>query len=433
MGLLDNLMDDSTFRMGMGLLGGSTGRNDGAGAGQIMMEAMGSVDAWKQNKLKMEQAAQQSKMMNLQMQEAQRHFAQQKNLEDLAGKFSMPGSPALSALQGDASVGIMPSAGRPAVAPSFDYKGFANAVAASDPLKALQIQQMLQKDSQISKLDPKDYTPESVEQFKQSGNFSVLKNRDKLHMGAEGGEFKGRDQFTGKEVFSAPLSKSFSDLASERSNSVAWANHKTSSDRLEWEKGKEDKPQWIDQLGGFVNPRTQVVMPARDSSGNAVENAGPKMTEDQAKASGWLVQAENAFKNMKAATASDKDAAKPGFNDALSAIPSLGFTTGVANVMRGADRQKYMQGASSLSESLLRAATGAGVNRDEALQKVRELTPQIGDDDKTIAQKEAAIPLYIESLKMRAGPGAKRVASIMDHSGGSGGANINDPLGIFKR
>jgi hypothetical protein len=43
--------------------------------------------------------------------------------------------------------------------------------------------------------------------------------------------------------------------------------------------------------------------------------------------------------------------------------------------MRGADRQKFMQGSSSLSEALLRAATGAGVNKDEAAQKIQELTP----------------------------------------------------------
>lgn len=62
-----------------------------------------------------------------------------------------------------------------------------------------------------------------------------------------------------------------------------------------------------------------------------------------------------------------------------------------------------------MSESLLRAATGAGINKMEAEQKVAELTPQFGDSDAVIKQKMAAIPIYIESLKMRAGPGAKKV------------------------
>ena len=219
----------------------------------------------------------------------------------------------------------------------------------------------------------------------------------------------------------------FQSPESKASNAVAWANHNLSNQRFQYDRAQGEKPQWIESLGGFANPRTQQVMPARDMQGNQIEGAGPKMTEDQAKASGWLVQADNAFKNMKAATAKDPSAARPGFNDALAAIPSMGLTTGAANLMRGAERQQYMQGASSLSEALLRAATGAGVNKDEALQKVRELTPQIGDDPATIAQKEAAIPLYIESLKLRAGPGAKRAAAVMSggsSNGSSGGWSI---------
>jgi hypothetical protein len=152
-------------------------------------------------------------------------------------------------------------------------------------------------------------------------------------------------------------------------------------------------------------------IPGGPADPNAV--GGGKMTEDQGKATGWLVQAENAFKNMGAAMKSNPSAARPGFNDALAAIPSFGATEAIANSMRGADRQKFMQGSSSLSEALLRAATGAGVNRDEAAQKIRELTPVFGESDSTTEQKMAAIPLYIESLKVRAGPGARKAAQVM--------------------
>ena len=134
-------------------------------------------------------------------------------------------------------------------------------------------------------------------------------------------------------------------------------------------------------------------------------------------ATGWLVQAENAFKNMMTVGA-DKEgkptaAAKPGFNDALAQVPSFGLSGSMANLFRGADRQKFIQASSSLSEALLRAATGAGVNKEEAEQKVRELTPQFGEDDAVTQQKYAAIPLYIESLKVRAGPGAGMAAGVL--------------------
>lgn len=143
------------------------------------------------------------------------------------------------------------------------------------------------------------------------------------------------------------------------------------------------------------------------------EPAGPKLTEDQAKAAGWLVQATNAHGNMLKAIKADESIAKPGAADGVAAIPGLG---GIGNWLRPAERQQFLQGASSLSEALLRAATGAGVNESEAKQKIAELTPQFGDDDKTIKQKMEAIPLYIDSLKMRAGPGAAGAGAVLQKS-----------------
>jgi hypothetical protein len=70
------------------------------------------------------------------------------------------------------------------------------------------------------------------------------------------------------------------------------------------------------------------------------------------------------------------------------------------------ERQNFVQAASSLSEALLRAATGAGVNKDEALQKLEELTPTYFDTEENIKQKLAAIPVYLDSLKARAGRAA---------------------------
>lgn len=220
---------------------------------------------------------------------------------------------------------------------------------------------------------------------------------------------------------------------SKASNALGWANHGISAANLNLSRQRLDmersdpKLAWNESLGGFVNPRTREVMPAIDAKGNPVASnkAEKALTEDQGKAVGWLVQAENAYKNMNAAITKNPDASKPGFNDALAAVPSFGVTSGVANMMRGDERQKYMQGASSLSEALLRAATGAGVNKDEAAQKVKELTPQIGDSDATIAQKNKAIPYYIESLKVRAGAGAKKAEGISDKVGAT---NIVDKM-----
>lgn len=145
-------------------------------------------------------------------------------------------------------------------------------------------------------------------------------------------------------------------------------------------------------------------------SGGIASNA----TEDERKAAGWLAQADNAWKNMQAvAFKRDKNGAvlvspsgrpimsedaTPGVIESLPKMPA-----GLANMSRSAGRQKFVQAGSSLSEALLRAATGAGVNKDEAAQKIAELTPQWGDSEEVIQQKMDAIPMYMESLKTRSG------------------------------
>ena len=91
----------------------------------------------------------------------------------------------------------------------------------------------------------------------------------------------------------------------------------------------------------------------------------------------------------------------PGFFEALPLVGGGGAT-------RGKERQKFVQASSSLSEALLRAATGAGVNEAEAKQKIEELTPTFFDEPETRKQKLAAIPMYLQSLQARAGRAAPK-------------------------
>lgn len=127
-------------------------------------------------------------------------------------------------------------------------------------------------------------------------------------------------------------------------------------------------------------------------------------TEDERKAAGWLAQADNAYRNMLGAMYTKEGKAtgaeKPGI---LESIAPFGVGAGLA---RSTNRQKFVQGSESLGEAILRAATGAGVNKDEAAQKARELTPVWSDDEGTRQQKLASIPMYLRSLQTRAGRAA---------------------------
>jgi hypothetical protein len=193
---------------------------------------------------------------------------------------------------------------------------------------------------------------------------------------------------------------------------VSQGNLGLSRQRLELER-QQPKGQYDAERGVIVDPRTGEARPVlMGGKPLPVSSKQVVATEDERKAAGWYNQAENAWKNMQAAMGGidpktgrfkNEDVARPGMADAIAAVPSFGLGEVVGNTMRGPERQKFMQAASSLSEAVLRAATGAGVNKDEAVQKVRELTPVFGEDPATTKQKMDSIPMYLNSLKQRAG------------------------------
>ena len=119
-------------------------------------------------------------------------------------------------------------------------------------------------------------------------------------------------------------------------------------------------------------------------------------TEDERKAAGWLAQAENAWNNMSNIIRKNPQAIEQGLMERV--VPE-----GAANVVRSEDRQMFLQGARSFADAALRAATGAGVNYEEARQKIEELTPVYGDKPAVIKQKLDSIRVYLDSLKSRAG------------------------------
>ena len=165
-----------------------------------------------------------------------------------------------------------------------------------------------------------------------------------------------------------------------------------------------------DETGTYVisldNPQAPAIPVTKPGGVPIVKPAagGGMPTEDERKAAGWFAQADNAWGNMQKVMAENPNASQQGFLDKV--LPE-----GAANVVRTEERQKFLQGARSLSEAALRAATGAGVNADEARQKIEELTPVFGDKPGVIKQKMGSIKVYLDSLKTRAGRAAPKTAS----------------------
>lgn len=144
--------------------------------------------------------------------------------------------------------------------------------------------------------------------------------------------------------------------------------------------------------GGAASPQLGVKPPAMGTG-----------SEDERKAAGWLDQAQNAFNNMESALTTDPNAAKPGKLETLNQYADYLVPDMAVDSSQSAPRQQYSQASGSFAEAVLRAATGAGVNIQEATQKIKEITPQPFDKPEVVTQKREAMKVYLGSLRSRAG------------------------------
>lgn len=149
-------------------------------------------------------------------------------------------------------------------------------------------------------------------------------------------------------------------------------------------------------------------------------------TEDERKAAGWVNQARFAYKNMMDVIAADPKAAEKPLQEAL--LPE----GTVQNLTISESRQRFKQAASSFAEAALRAATGAGVNIQEAQQKIDELTPRYGDKPAVVKQKQEALGMYLDSLESRAGRAMSGVTQA-DPRKPAATSDGRPPLDSFKK
>lgn len=127
-------------------------------------------------------------------------------------------------------------------------------------------------------------------------------------------------------------------------------------------------------------------------------------TVEERQGSYLLQQANFAYKNLLKSLYTEKGertgAERP---NAVEALLNSKYIPISPRIARSTKREQFVQATETIADALLRAATGAGQNMDEARRKIEEITPSWFDDDATIKQKLDSIPAYIESIKARAG------------------------------
>lgn len=195
-----------------------------------------------------------------------------------------------------------------------------------------------------------------------------------------------------------------------QATSVGNAGNKAPSG-YQWTTAPDGSPTLTFIPGGPADPATK---------------AAGAPTEDERKAAGWFFQADNALRNMDLIMRNSPGAANARVSERIAGfVPGVGQD--LANLLRPEERQRFLQAAESMSEALLRAATGAAITKQETDQKLRELIPQIGDQAGTIDQKLASYKVYMDSLRSRAGRALPAGSGASPAAGGN-----NDPLGLRR-
>ena len=230
-------------------------------------------------------------------------------------------------------------------------------------------------------------------------------------------EAKVKMQTAPDDIAKAKATRQFEEAKAKKEQIQADTELKTRLADLGFKQAQTNKflveTRYLDTTGKMLSLDFAAAAQGLPLPSKKTEGGGGTATEDERKAAGWLAQATNAYNNMLGAMYTKEGkrtgAEIPGkLESAFGTLPFVGES--VASGIRGlsGDRQQFTQAASSLSEALLRAATGAGVNKDEAKQKLEELTPLFTDSADTRKQKLEAIPVYLDSLKARAGRAAPK-------------------------
>lgn len=150
-GLMD-LFNNEEGQFNLGLLAAAAPRTQRIGFGERMQDALGSVNAWKDRQDAVT-------LRKLQMDKAKADAEREARLRALPGKFMRPAVPASGGI-GQFNDFLPPDLQVPRTGPmpaqpaSFDFGGYAEALAAEDPAASLTMKAALQKDDAPVKLAP---------------------------------------------------------------------------------------------------------------------------------------------------------------------------------------------------------------------------------------------------------------------------------------
>lgn len=366
MGLLGGNLDEETkqalFAMASGLLMGSPNgrKNFGADLGHAGLLGMQAYSGAKSQQAKLAEEAQQKEMRAMQMDAMRRQAKEAQDTSALAARaFAPPTSQAPDPYEFDQMGEGTPmpqTVNRPGGGGLAEYQ---RGLFGINPKEAIALQVAMQKDSPYAKLDPKDYTPESIKAFAASGgrDFTVLQPRVKMEAVNAG----GTTQFVNPYQPGGPIPHSLSPADQQR------IPIERAGLGVQIAKARDEGVGGLPGIPGFMTGGAPGLLPVSTPTGRQVVPATqPPQTAPQATAPGMSPkqQREMAETNAKSLPTDLKAfQAASGNLDALSGVarelrdhPGLAGITGGMGAFPNAPGSNASGAAAKLTTLKAKAA-----------------------------------------------------------------------------
>ena len=397
------LLDWASTPEGIGLLSAAFGGLAGARPGQPLNSlgraGLAGITGFS-NALEAQAARetreQKGQMQTLQMQELQQRMAAAKRAEEEAQR-ARDEAAAKAQARGSFLGSIDQSAG-----PAMPFS-VPQAMLAGLSQQEIQALMPAKAENPFGKVDPKDYTPESVRKFAMTNNFADLVPARKVEF-VDGRAVDPFNTAPGTVIPQRAAPSSLAQMIAERDqlpngsplraiydNAIAKATTHQPGVSVTYGApvagmDTAGNPVFFqpDKAGGQPNIVPGVKPPQKDSA----------LTEAQAKAATFMSQMKAAERELSGIPI---DPAK------IWSQVDVAMAGGLTNFAASPAAQRARQAQEQWSESFLRFKTGAASTKDEVILNARTFFPQPGDSADVIAQKQRMRQQAVQDIAFAAG------------------------------
>lgn len=194
----------------------------------------------------------------------------------------------------------------------------------------------------------------------------------------------------------------------------------------------------LEQSGGAGKPpsgyrwtQSGALEPIPGGPADPATQKGGAPTEDERRSAGLAVRMEAALKRVGEVTAKNASAAKPELTAEIArGVPLIGEP--LANTITSEDRQRVDTAQIDALDAALTLATGAAYTKEQLKGLAKSYFPQIGDDAKTVADKNERLKQVIESARIRAGRSAGDIDRALNAGKPAGGPAVGSVVDGYR-